>query len=29
MRDFGLGVILGFSSGLLIAICITLVIINT
>jgi hypothetical protein len=29
MRGFGYGVILGFNLGLLIAICITLVVINT
>jgi hypothetical protein len=29
MRNFGLGVVMGFSSGLLIAVCITLVVINT
>jgi hypothetical protein len=29
MRNFGYGIVLGFSLGLLIAICITLAVINT
>jgi hypothetical protein len=29
MRDFGLGIVLGFSLGVLVAICITLVVIAT